>query len=425
VARFERLLAEEYRKLEIRNEARAARYVAFIAALGTVVAAIVAWRVELLLGATLGCIGVAVGAYYLLVVPRQLARSGRVGWIRWLNVTLEVTLPAVVSIIDIHFMGGQYALHSSPPLLTFMAVFLSGLRRRRALCVYAGLLAAAEYMGVYGLARLDIPAPLLASTPVLSVEFAAFHSLYLAGTGVLAAVVAHAGTAQTRRVAAQLLEKERLGDLFGEYVSPKVLAQVQSGDLALLGERRRLTILFCDIRGFTPLGFAHPPEEVVGYLNRYFSLACDAVGRHGGMVNKFIGDGLLAVFGAPEPMPDHAVAAARAALEILQGCSEVARPDHELTRVGIAIHTGEVVLGSIGSPRRKDYTVIGDTVNLASRIEGLCKELDATILLSHAAVEEAGDSIRVEPRGEHVVRGRARPVRLFELTAVAETVDTA
>jgi adenylate cyclase len=314
-------------------------------------------------------------------------------------------------------------LTSTPPLLTFVAVVLAGLRMRRGLCVYAGVLAAAEYMALYWFAISRISPDVLGARPVLSWEYAAIHALFLAVAGVLAAIVAHAGTVQTRRGALQVFEKERIGDLFGEYVSPKVLGQVQSGDLALLGERRRVTILLCDIRRFTPLAFAHRPEEVVAYLNRYFSVACEAVGRHGGMVNKFIGDGLLAVFGAPEPMSNHAAAAARAALDIAVGTSEVPRPDGEPTRTGVAVHTGEVVLGSIGSPRRKDYTVIGDTVNLASRIEGLCKELDASILLSQAAVEEAGDTLRVEPRGEHVVRGRTDPVRLFELKSVAEPDD--
>lgn len=423
MARFQRLFADEFGKLELRNEARAARFVAFVAAMGLVVAVIVTLRVDGLLGSVLAGFALLAGAYYLVVVPRRLARAKRVGWIRWGNVTFEVTAPAAISLVDIHFMGGEYALTSAPPLLTFVAVVLAGLRLRRWLCVYAGGLAAVEYLGMYALARTTIPVEVVAQRPQLGIEFAAFHAMFLAGAGVLAAVVAHAGTVQTRRVASQLLEKERIGDLFGEYVSPKVLARVQSGDLALSGERRRVTVLFCDIRRFTPLAFAHPPEQVVAYLNRYFSMACEAVGLHGGMVNKFIGDGLLAVFGAPESMPDHAAAAARAALDIAVGAADIVRPDGEPTQVGLAVHTGDVVLGTIGSPRRKDYTVIGDTVNLASRIEGLCKELDATILISEAAVDAAGDAISVEPCGEHVVRGRAHPVRLFELRSVATRVS--
>lgn len=425
LARFRRLLGEEFRKLELKNELRAARFIAFVAALGLVIAGVVAVRVGVLLGAILGGFALVGGGYYLLVVPRLLARRERVGSIRWLNVTIEVTAPAAMSVVDVYLVGGAYALTSTPPLLTFVAVVLAGLRLRRALCVYAGTLAAAEYLGVYLLARSHIEAAVLAERSELGFEFALFHTGFLAAAGVFAAVVAHAGSVQTRRGAVQALEKERLGDLFGEYVSPKVLERVQSGDLALAGERRRVTIVFCDIRGFTPLSFAHRPEEVVAYLNSYFSVACDAVGRHGGMVNKFIGDGLLAVFGAPEAMADHAAAGARAALDIAAGTATIVRPDGEMTRSGIAVHTGEVVLGTIGTPRRKDYTVIGDTVNLASRIEGLCKELQAPILLSEASRVDAGEVVDVAPRGEHVVRGRAAPVQLFELLAAAPHVPDA
>ena len=133
------------------------------------------------------------------------------------------------------------------------------------------------------------------------------------------------------------------------------------------------------------------------------------------MVNKFMGDGLLAIFGAPEADPDHAANAARAARALVAAAGAIPRPDGTPTRVGVGVHTGAVVLGSVGSPRRKDYTAIGDTVNTAARIETMTRDVEADVLLSEATVQAAGSAVETARVGPMTAKGLAEPVVVHRL----------
>lgn len=421
--RLEHLLGAEFEELSLRNERHLARVIILLALCGIGVASWVLLALDQTLGLFLIGLGLLVGAYYWLLVPRLLRATRHRRRIQAINVSLEVSLPAIISLVDIWRLGGEYALTSTPPLLAFVAVIASGLRLRKGLCLYAGFLGTLQYLLVYTVGRGHMDPATLEQLPTLGWGLALNHAGYLLGSGVLAALVAHAGSSMTRRVALQVVAKERLGDLFGEYVSPALLRKVDAGQIALGGEQRRVTILFADIREFTSLSFSLAPGQVVDYLNTYFTAVCDAIRLHGGMVNKFIGDGILAVFGAPDEDPDHAAHAAEAALDMLAVTGELTRPDGQTTRIGVGLHTGEVVLGSIGSARRKDYTVIGDTVNLASRLEGLTKVLGQPILMSATTREAAGARLLVEDQGRHRVKGRDEEVSVFAL--IGREDDTA
>lgn len=215
-------------------------------------------------------------------------------------------------------------------------------------------------------------------------------------------------------------ERVRVKGLFARYVHADVVRELIDGDdeIRLAGEQREITVLFSDIRGFTTLSEHVDPTELVAQLNEYFEAMVEVVARHRGTVDKFLGDGMMAIFGAPSRQVDHAERACRAALEMIERLAElnaerVARGQQEL-RIGIGIHTGEAVVGNVGSPPfRVDFTAIGDTVNLAARIESMTKELDATIVVSddtREAVERAGlgeDAIvSFEELGTVVARGR-------------------
>jgi adenylate cyclase len=222
--------------------------------------------------------------------------------------------------------------------------------------------------------------------------------------------------------------RSRLRQMFGRYVSDevveKLLASGHRPDLG--GEALPVTVLFSDIRNFTTMSERLSAHEVVEMLNAYLSRACEPILQRGGTVDKFVGDAIMAVFGSPERYPDHARRAVAAALAMARSAQEFrswlqqrfAKEDLPEFRIGIGLHTGDAVVGNIGSPRRMEFTAIGDTVNIASRMEGLSKELGWTIVASEATVRAAGDGVLTGDRRKVSVKGRDEPVEVVEVTGM-------
>jgi adenylate cyclase len=205
---------------------------------------------------------------------------------------------------------------------------------------------------------------------------------------------------------------------FSRFVNPEVVKQlIERGGIEGAGQTRQVTLLFSDIRGFTTLSEAKRPEEVVAILNRYFSMQVDVVWRHGGTLDKYIGDCIMALWGAPLEDRDQARHAVACALDMADTLGEFKRELGEADAnfdVGIGIHSGPAVVGLIGSEKRREYTAIGDAVNLASRIEGLTKDAKRRILVSRDTMERCGDAFDFVSCGTFPVKGRAQPVELFE-----------
>lgn len=207
--------------------------------------------------------------------------------------------------------------------------------------------------------------------------------------------------------------------LFGRFLDARVVRSlVERGEIdpARQAETREITVLFSDIRGFTTLSESHPPEFIVDLLNRYFTRQVEVIFRHGGTLDKFIGDAIMAFWGAPVGDSEHARHAVEAALEMSQVLEDFRQELGELGPhfdVGIGIHSGPAVVGFIGAQARLDYTAIGDTVNLASRIEGLTKGV-SRILVSDATRLACADHYEFVPHGSHQVKGREQAVALFE-----------
>jgi adenylate cyclase len=216
------------------------------------------------------------------------------------------------------------------------------------------------------------------------------------------------------RVASEQLRRERLG----RYFSPQIVERLERhGDVAAAGERREVTILFSDLRDFTALSETLTEEETVRLLNAYHERMVDQIFAHGGTLDKYLGDGLMAYFGAPVEQPDHALHAVRCALAMQAALAQLngeraARGEPTL-QMGIGVHTGMVILGDIGTTHRREFTAIGDAVNVCSRIERLTKRYDARILVSEQSRARLGDAIRFS--AEHIadVPGKTEAIHVF------------
>jgi adenylate cyclase len=221
-----------------------------------------------------------------------------------------------------------------------------------------------------------------------------------------------------------LEERDRLKTTFGKYMTDAVVDHLMAGKVQLGGETLTATILFSDIRGFTATSERMEAKQVVALLNEYFTEMVDVVMREGGVVDKYIGDAIMAVFGAPVPKPGAAVSAVRAAVGMRQALvalnAKLTARGEKPIETGIGIQTGEVVAGNIGSEKRMEYTVIGDTVNLASRLESATKELGVSILIGQDTYDLVKDHFNLRPVKEITVKGREQPVMTYEVLSVKD-----
>ncbi|MEK7815454.1 MAG: adenylate/guanylate cyclase domain-containing protein [Pseudomonadota bacterium] len=215
-----------------------------------------------------------------------------------------------------------------------------------------------------------------------------------------------------------LREKRQLRDSFGRYVSPQVLNEILAGRLksGLGGAHRRVCVLFSDIRGFTHRSEGQPPEAIIALLNRYFTEMVNAIHAHGGTLDKFIGDGIMAIFGAPDAHKNAAQDAFDCAREMLTRLETLNRTlaleGIEPIRIGVGLHVGEVIVGHIGSESRHEYSAIGDPVNVASRLESLTKEVHYPIVCSREVAQALTESRGLVDLGEHPIKGHV-PVAVF------------
>jgi adenylate cyclase len=218
-------------------------------------------------------------------------------------------------------------------------------------------------------------------------------------------------------------ERARLKKAFQSYVAPTVVEEIirHPERLQLGGERRELSILFCDIRGFTGLSETLSPEALVGVLHDFLNPMSDIIVQHGGTIDKYIGDAIMALFGAPLDQPDHATRACRTALDMVASLKALDRDwqawGRPLLRIGVGINSGPVAVGNMGSDRLFDYTAIGDNVNLASRLEGLNKYYGTEILISEATARALEGQFTMREVDQVLVKGKTQPLTIYELLA--------
>ncbi len=335
----------------------------------------------------------------------------------YLSALVETCIPLAALVITAQYVGPAYVLLTPAPFVYPLLIVLSTLRLDFKLCVFTGGVSALQYW-ILSLIFLSQAEALTTAEPILSTTPPHILKGFLF---LLTGVAAGAVTVQIKKRLLKSFEiveeRNRISRTFGEYVSPVVMKKLLTLKSDLRSEKRKVCVMFLDIRDFTSFAEKRSPEEVVRYLESLFDFMIEIVNRHHGVINKFLGDGFMAVFGAPLSDGDDCVNGVAAAREILMRVEEEVALGNVLpTTVGIGLHAGEAVTGSIGSSLRREYTVIGDVVNLASRIEKLNKRFQSQLLVSENVWQSLGEgSIDAIPMGNVLVRGRENGIGIYQL----------
>jgi adenylate cyclase len=332
---------------------------------------------------------------------------------RYLNTAIETSIPTIVLIVFLKMMNADVALTSAAVLTYYFFIILSALRLDLWLSIFTGVVAGVSYAGLV-VASWNELRPGIIETPERVMGYT-MRPIFLLLGGIVAGLVARQIRAGIVRSMHAAEERRHIVQMFGQHVSPAVVNQLLAQPTGITSELRPVCILVLDIRNFTTFAETAPPDAVVGYLNQLWATCVEVVNRNHGIVNKFLGDGFMAVFGAPLVTGNSCKNAVRAAREILEEVGRrAAAGEIPPTRIGLGLHAGEALVGNIGSDERREYTVIGDVVNVAFRIEKLNKELHSSLLISESVQQSLAETPPVAPASIHV-RGRQDPVRIFKL----------
>jgi adenylate cyclase len=352
-----------------------------------------------------------------LRIGRLIAKRKLPTWLFcYANVLIETSVPSAMMLLLIMAMGPWQAMASATPMLYPLFIFMAALYLNFWVCVFSGVVAALQFLLIAVIYIGD-------EAPLGGLEMLTDPSAYLVKAALLLASGFLAGffTVSLKRQMQLSVENAQQRDhaisIFGQHVSPVIAQRLLQQNLDIQGETRNACVMFLDIRDFSRIAADKTPHEVMLYLNILFGELIDVVNAHRGIVNKFLGDGFMAVFGAPadddEKIP-HAFNAARDILDRIEALNRSGTIPP--TRVGIGLHAGQLVTGNVGAHQRKEYTLIGETVNLAARIEQATKEFDARLLISETIWNRLphppADAIDLGPV---TLRGQSRPMRLFKL----------
>ena len=325
--------------------------------------------------------------------------------LRYLNALIETSMPSMLVHVLSHEFDPAGVLQGPVVYLYAMFIILSTLRLDFWLSAFTGLVAAAGYGGLSWYYAGQVAGSAFAG--MLAPNFVLAKSVMLLLAGVVAGLVARQLRRRIRKVLHISRERERVLSAFGQQVSPAVVDEILRQGPELPSRRSFVCIMFMDIRDFTRQVEHRSPEEIVAFQNRVFGVAAEVVNRHHGVINQFLGDGFMATFGAPVATGEDCRNAVAAAREL------VARAG---TRIGIGLHAGDAVTGNIGSAERRQYSVTGNVVILASRIEQLNKEFGSQLLVSREVLERCGDEGHdAQPLGPVQVKGRDDPVEVHRL----------
>jgi len=365
-------------------------------------------------------VAAALVGYELLVrviLGRMLA-TGRMPspLLRFWNAFIETSTPTLVMLVMGRYADALAVLQGPAAFLYAVFIVLSTLRLDFRLSVFTGIVAAVEYVALSFYVG-ETHAGGIASTVLSAPGFVLMKGIMLLFAGVAAGFVAVQLRRRIVKAFYAAAERERIISAFGQQVSPEVVEALleQGGEIA--SRRSFVCVMFMDIRDFTRLVEHRPPEEIVAIQNAVFGAAIAVVNRHRGIINQFLGDGFMATFGAPLATGEdcgNAVAAARELVAHVKALSEAGKIPP--TRIGVGLHAGEAVTGNVGTAVRKQYSITGEVVVLASRIEQLNKDYGSQILISGEVLRAAaGQASGAVPLGPVRVKGREEPIEIYRL----------
>ncbi len=340
------------------------------------------------------------------------------------------TVPSMIFVLS-HFIlpSGSATYINGPPVLVYVfLIILAGFTFNSRLSLLAGVSAGIQYFALFMLDRehlLELRGPELVVQDLVEPPIYLFKAAMMAFIGFLIGILANFARGLMTRILAEEKERSAMSRLFGQFVSEEVKERILKAGSEFTGDKKDVVILFADIRGFTSFSEKFSPEEIVIRLNEYFDAMVKCITEHGGVVDKFIGDAVMAVFGGVLDLDNPCDAAQNAALDMRRSLEELNRKwaaeDGVSLENGIGMHYGPVLQGTIGSTDRKDFTVIGDSVNTASRLEGMCRKLDARIIISSEFYEGLSDTARgaCSPIGKVRVKGKEEVLSLYRVREAA------
>ena len=347
------------------------------------------------------------GMYFYLSKLIRLRQNIPVGFVI-LNSLMEIAIPTLIAVTFYYSHSNipySYILSSKIYPVYIFFLILSILRFRFAFSFLSGSVSAVSYFCI--------------SIPFLNSGYAehVILAVYLLVQGTLAGLVARQLRKWLNHSIEAVEEQNRIKNIFGQHISESVMDKIIQEKKDKISETRKVCVMFLDIRDFTQFSENKENDEIVKYLDTLFEFMIESINWHQGIINKFLGDGFMAVFGAPFSSGNDSLNAVKASLAILKSLEDkVLSGKIPPTKIGIGLHTGNVLTGHIGSSKRKEYTIIGDTVNTASRIESLNKEHNTSLLFSETVFQEITNEYpQIQFIGESKVKGKQNLVKLYSL----------
>ncbi|MFT3912124.1 MAG: adenylate/guanylate cyclase domain-containing protein [Ferruginibacter sp.] len=344
--------------------------------------------------------------FYLLHINRRIKmKKGKMPIYRqYINTVIEISLPGLVMLAVARQYPGYDVLKSPAAFIYFLFIILSTLRLNFSLSLFSGLLAAASYYVI----------SFFVYNHFGSMDAARAFIFLL--SGIAAGLVAKQIRSGINNSVLEAEKSQRVVNLFGQQISKEVADKMLEQDGKIESKRMNVAVMFIDIRDFTKFAAGKNPEEIVQYQNAFFTLVVDAVSKHGGIVNQFLGDGCMTTFGAPLVSENPSQQAVNAALELIQQL-EIARQHNKIipTRIGVGIHTGEAITGNIGNADRQQYSITGSVVIMASRIEQLNKQFHSQVLVSEEVIRCIENTKTVEKYNGIELKGFDQPISIYKV----------